>query len=81
MKIYEVDEYIVLRTEKNAHGLYSSLEKAKAAILARVAQEYTEEEMKSFYFDEDNVYMTVGNDWTNGCAYYIYERELDSPIN
>lgn len=81
MKVYEVDEYIVLRTEKNGHGLYSSLEKAKAAILARVAQEYTEEEMKSFYFDEDNVYMTVGNDWTNGCAYYIYERELDSPIN
>lgn len=81
MKIYEVVEYIVLRTEKNGHGLYSSLEKAKAAIIARVAQEYTEEEMKSFYFDEDNVYMTVGNDWTNGCAYYIYERELDSPIN
>ena len=81
MKVYEVDEYIVLRTEENGHGLYSSLEKAKAAILARVAQEYTEEEMKSFYFDEDNVYMTVGNDWTNGCAYYIYERELDSPIN
>ena len=81
MKIYEVVEYIVALTEENADGLYSSLEKAKAAILARVAQEYTEEEMKSFYFDENNVYMTVSNEWTNGCAYYIYERELDSPIN
>ena len=81
MKIYEVVEYIVALTEENADGLYSSLEKAKAAILARVAEEYTEEEMKSFYFDENNVYMTVSNEWTNGCAYYIYERELDSPIN
>ena len=81
MKIYEVVEYTGVVLEENADGLYSSLEKAKAAILARVAQEYTEEEMKSFYFDENNVYMTVGNEWTNECTYYIYERELDSPIN
>ena len=79
MKIYEVIEYV--NDEENANGYYSSLEKAQQGILARVADDHTEEEMKAFHFDEDGYsYSTTENEWVLGCCYIIFEHELDKEI-
>ena len=52
MTIYVVTETITEFKEENAWGYYSSLEKAQQAILKRVAEEYTEEELRP-YFDKE----------------------------
>lgn len=81
MKIYEVIEYLREGHEENASGMYSSFEKAQQAILKRVAEVYTPEEMTSFKFSDDgSVYLTESNDWVNGCVYMIFEYELDKEI-
>lgn len=79
MNIYYVIEYLTNRNyEENASGFYSSLEKAQQAILDRVAEVYTEEEMKAFHFSEDGcIYTTTENDYTEDCTYIIYENKMD----
>lgn len=81
MTIYYVTEYITQDMVENAEGYYSTKEKAQEAILARVAEEYTPEEMKSFHFDEiGETYITTDNEYIAGCTYYISPIELDKEI-
>ena len=80
MKVYYVTEVLTYNGEENACCICSTEQKAKDAILARVAQEYTPEEMKHFSFDENNEYVTDTNDWVNGCTYQINEFELDEEL-
>ena len=84
MTIYEVVEYITEDFNKdgysgeNASGMYSSLEKARQATIARIAEEYTEEEISAMNIPEDWEYLEVpSNDWVAGCTYIIYTYELD----
>lgn len=82
MSIFKVKEFVIKPYECNGEGIYSSLAEAQKAILKRVAEDYTKEEMKKFKFtfkgcDE---YRTSGNDWTEPCIYYIEEIELNAPI-
>lgn len=81
MKIYMVTEYITDGWEENASGIYSSLANAQHAILERVAEEYSEEEMAQFKFSSDGMtYITTDNDWVVGCTYEIEEVETDGKI-
>ncbi len=81
MSIFTVKEMIVNPYECNGEGIYSSLAEAQKAILERVAEDYTEKEMKKFKFTfEGYEYRTSGNEWTNPCVYYIEEIELNAPI-
>ncbi len=81
MTIYAVTEIITESKEQNAWGYYSSLEKAQQAILKRVAEEYTEEEMKNFHWQYgDTRYVTPDTDWVAGCTYDIEEYELDGEL-
>lgn len=84
MIVYEVVEYITEDFKKdsthgeNASGMYSSIEKARQATLARIAEEYTEEEIAEMNIPEDWEYLEVpSNDWVAGCTYIIYSYELD----
>ena len=84
MTIYEVVEYITEDFKKdgfpaeNASGVYSSIEKARQATLARITEEYTEEEISAMDIPEDWDYLEVPeNEWTSGCTYIIYTYELD----
>lgn len=79
MKVYYVTETITETGEENACGIYSTKQKAKDAILARVAQEYTPEEMEHFKFI-NNEYITETNDWVEGCTYTIDEIEIDAEL-
>jgi hypothetical protein len=79
MKIYEVVEYV--DGEENANGYYSSLEKAQQAILTRVKECYTNEEMKAFHFDEYGYsYSTTENKYSVACNYTIFKIKLDEEI-
>ena len=81
MKIYTVTEYITDGWEENASGTYSSLANAKNAILKRVAEEYSAEEMEQFQFSCGGMtYITVTNDWVEGCTYVIDEIEVDGEL-
>ena len=87
MTIYEVVEYITEdiksagANSENASGMYSSIEKARQATLARIAEEYTEEEIAEMNIPEDWEYLKVpSNDWVAGCTYIIYTYELDGRI-
>ena len=81
MTIYAVTETITEFNEENAWGYYSSLEKAQQAILKRVAEEYTEEEMKNFHWEYDGTrYVTPDTDWVSGCTYDIEDYELDEEL-
>ena len=80
MTLFYVTEIITHNGEENACGIYSTEQKAKDAILARVAQEYTPEEMEHFSFDENNEYVTETNEWVHGCTYQIDELELDKEL-
>jgi len=84
MKVYEVVEYITedfkgdTANSENASGMYSSIEKARQAALARIAEEYTEEEISAMNIPEDWEYLEVPeNEWVSGCTYIIYTYELD----
>lgn len=81
MKIYTVTEYITDGREENAFGVYSSLANAQHAILERVAEEYSEEEMVQFKFSREGMtYITTDNEWVVGCTYEIDEIETDGKI-
>ena len=87
MTVYEVIEYITEDLQKdgfpaeNASGMYSSIEKARQATLARIAEEYTEEEISAMNIPEDWEYLEVPeNEWTSSCTYIIYSYELDGRI-
>ena len=84
MTIYEVVEYITAdfksagANSENASGMYSSIEKARQAALARIAEEYTEEEIAEMNIPNDWEYLKVpSNGWVEGCTYIIYSYELD----
>ena len=84
MTIYEVVEYITAdfksagANSENASGMYSSIEKARQATLARIAEEYTEEEIAEMNIPNDWEYLEVpSNGWVEGCTYIIYSYELD----
>ena len=80
MKVYYVTEVLTYSGEENACGIYTTEQKAKDAILARVADVYTPEEMKHFQFDENNEYVTDSNDYVLGCTYTIDEIETDREL-
>ena len=84
MTIYEVVEYITEDFKEdathgeNASGMYSSIDKARQATLARIAEMYTEEEITEMNIPNDWEYLEVpSNDWVAGCTYIIYSYELD----
>ena len=84
MTVYEVVEYITEDFKKdgvhgeNASGMYSSIEKARRATLARIAEEYTKEEIAEMNIPNDWEYLEVPeNEWTASCTYIIYSYELD----
>ena len=84
MTVYEVVEYITEEFNgdghrgENASGMYSSIDKARQATLARIAEMYTEEEIAEMDIPDDWEYLEVPeNEWTSGCTYIIYSYELD----
>ena len=84
MTVYEVVEYITEDFKEdathgeNASGMYSSIDKARQATLARIAEMYTEEEIAEMNIPNDWEYLEVpSNDWVAGCTYIIYSYELD----
>lgn len=84
MTVYEVVEYITEEFKEdaahgeNASGMYSSIDKARQATLARIAEMYTEEEIAQMNIPNDWEYLVVPeNEWTSGCTYIIYSYELD----
>ena len=84
MTIYEAVEYITEDLKENnngenASGMYSTADKARAAILARIAEEYDENEIAAMNIPQtDWEYLEVpSNDWVAGCTYIIYSYELD----
>jgi len=87
MTVYEVVEYITedfkgdTANSENASGMYSSIEKARQATLARIAEMYTEEEIAKMNIPNDWEYLEVPeNEWTSSCTYIIYTYELDGRI-
>lgn len=87
MTVYKVVEYITEDFKgngvngENASGLYSSIEKARQATLARIAEEYTEEEISAMNIPEDWEYLEVPeNEWVAGCTYIIDTYELDGRL-
>lgn len=80
MIVYYVTEVLTHNGEENACGIYTTEQKAKDAILTRVADVYTPEEMKRFQFDENNEYVTDSNDYVLGCTYTIDEIETDKEL-
>lgn len=87
MTVYEVVEYITEDFKEdathgaNANGMYSSIEKARQATLARIAEDYTEEEIAEMNIPNDWEYLEVPeNEWVSSCTYIIYSYELDRRI-
>ena len=87
MAIYEVIEYITEGfngdrfDNENASGMYSSIEKARQATLARIAEVYTDEEISAMNIPEDWEYLeTPTTEYVEGCVYIIYTYELDGKI-
>ena len=79
MTLYYVSETLPNTGEENACGIYTTKAKAKNAILSRVAQEYTSEEMKNFKFI-NNEYVTETNEWVYGCTYTIDEIKVNAEL-
>ena len=87
MKVYEAVEYITedFLTDgsgENASGMFSTADKARTAIIARIAEEYTLDEINEMDIPEtDWEYLEVPeNEYTSSCTYVIYEYELDGRI-
>lgn len=81
MKVFTVKEVIARTSECYGEGIYSSLAEAQKAILERVAEDYSKQEMKGFKFTFDGYeYKTLGNDWAVPRDYYIKEVELNASI-
>lgn len=81
MIIYKVTETLIEIDKTESEGYFSSLRKAQDAILNRVAEVYTEEEMENFKFVRGGYqYETSGNEDIFDCLYEIEEIPLDEPI-
>lgn len=83
MIIYKVTETIIELNRVEGEGYYSSLSGAENAILHRVAELYTDEEMENFKFEQSDdgyQYRTSGNEYLFDCLYDIEEVALDEPI-
>lgn len=81
MIIYKVTETLIEIDKTEGEGYFSSLRKAQDAILNRVAEVYTEEEMENFKFVRGGYqYETSGNEDIFDCLYEIEEIPLDEPI-
>lgn len=83
MIIYKVTEVLIEIDKEEGEGYYSSLDKAKNAVLRRVEEVYTEEEMEHFKFEYSNggyKYETFGNENIFDCVYWIDEIAMDEPI-
>lgn len=83
MSIYKVTEVLIEIDKKEGEGYYSSLFGAENAVLRRVAEVYTEEEMEHFKFEQTEggyKYETFGNEDIFDCVYWIHEILLDEPI-
>ncbi len=83
MSIYKVTETIIETNTVGCEGYYSSLAKAQNAILDRVAEVHTEEEMENFkgFVRGGYQYETSGNEDIFACLYEIEELVLDMPID
>ena len=83
MIFYKVTEVLIEIDKKEGEGYYSSLDKAKNAVLHRVDEVYTEEEMEHFKFEQTEggyKYETFGNENIFDCVYWIDEILVDEPI-
>lgn len=80
MKAYYVTEFLTDGWIENACGIYTTEQKAKDAILRRVAELYTPEEMELFGF-EHGVYVTPENEEYVGCTYNIDVIEMDQDLS
>ena len=83
MIFYKVTEVLIEIDKKEGEGYYSSLDKAKNAVLQRVDEVYTEEEMEHFKFEQTESgykYETFGNENIFDCVYWIDEILVDEPI-
>ena len=80
-KIYKVTEIITDTKEENSWGYYSSLKRAQKAILKRVAEAYTPQEMANFHFSNDGYYYQVpDNEWASGCEYTIEDWDVNAEL-
>lgn len=78
MIIYKLTETIIEIDKVVGEGYFSSLHNAQEAILKRVAEVYTEEEMEHFKFVRGGYqYETSGNEDIFDCLYEIEEIPLD----
>lgn len=81
MIVYYVTERITKTSEEIACGIYSSLERAHQAILQRVSEDYSPEEMKEFKFSEDGTsYETFENEWFYGSTFEIDRILVDKDL-
>lgn len=82
MIIYKVTETLIEIDKIEGEGYYSSLAKAQNAILDRVAEVHTEEEMENFqgFVRGGYQYETSGNEDIFACLYEIEEIVMDEPI-
>lgn len=81
MIIYEVTEYITKNGVENASGVFSSLKNVRQAVLDRIADVYTDEEIAEMDIPEDWRELEVpSTDYAEGCTYTIYTYELDKGI-
>lgn len=87
MKVYEAVEYITedFLTDgsgENASGMFSTADKARTAIIARIAEMYTLDEINDMDIPENDwEYLeTPETEDAACCTYVIYEYELDGGI-
>jgi len=83
MRIYEVVEYITEDYQRNgqgenASGMYSTPEKARQAVLERMAEVYEQDEISAMNIPDDWEYLEVpDNEYVAGCTYIMNEYKLD----
>ncbi len=90
MKVYQVIEYLtqfykVNGSGENASGIFSSKEKAKEAIIKRLSEDYTTEEIDkidvSWNIDTYEEVEAPETEQIFGTTYVLYEYELDADID
>ena len=90
MKVYQVIEYLtqfykVNGSGENASGIFSSKEKAKEAIINRLSEDYTTEEIDkidvSWNIDTYGEVEAPETEQIFGTTYVIFEYELDANID
>lgn len=81
MYIYQVQEFITDTDEENACGFYSTLEKAQDAIVKRIAEVYSDEEMECIDFTNSGyLCVTPDTDTTCSCTYEITDWCVDEEL-